>query len=177
MSIVARRYALALMNLAARAKAVEAVSAALDEMADTLAESPQLQAFLVEPKISPTAKEAVVEALVTRGKVPGLVGNFLRFVTRKRRIELLPDIRAEFHELSDERMGRANAQVVVATALSDPQTKALRERLRGLTGKEVRLQVQVDPAILGGVVARVGSTVWDGSLRNQLDRIQHSIAD
>jgi F-type H+-transporting ATPase subunit delta len=176
MSIVARRYATALMNLAARDRQVEAVAAGLNELADLLVESEPLRAFLSEPKVALATKEAVVADLLNKVQVPPLVNTFVRFLTHKRRIVLLDEIRAEFHDLADERMGRANADVVVATGLTDAQQDALRSRLQSLTGKEVRLRVQVDPDILGGVVARIGSTVWDSSLRNQLDRIEQTIA-
>lgn len=176
MSIVARRYAQALMNLAAKGNEVEATMAALDEVADSVAGSAELQAFLAEPKVALATKEDVVAELLKKAGVPTLVNTFVRFVTRKRRVELLQDIRSEFHDLADERMGRANARVTVAAELSAQQQEALRNRLQELTGKQVQLRVQVDPTILGGIVARVGSTVWDTSLRDQLNRIEQSIA-
>ena len=176
MSIVGRRYAQALMNLAVRGKAVEATAAGLDELADSVAASPALQALLEEPKVALAAKEAVMGGVVGRAELPPLVATFVRFVTRKRRIGLLGDIRAEFHDLADERMGRGQADVVVAATLTAGQGQALRSRLQALSGKEVQLRVQVDPGILGGVVARIGSTVWDGSLRNQLNQIHQFIA-
>jgi F-type H+-transporting ATPase subunit delta len=176
MSIVARRYAQALMNLAAKSKAVETTAAGLDELADSVAGSAELQALLAEPKVSLTDKEAIVLALLEKARVPSLVSTFVRFVARKRRIGLLEDIRREFHDLADERMGRANAYVTVAAALSSQQEQSLRERLQTLSGKQVQLRVRVEPDILGGIVARIGSTVWDGSLRNQLNQIHQSIA-
>jgi len=175
MSIVARRYARALMNLAAKDGQMEPAAEALDNLADAVAESPQLQAVLSEPKVALAAKEAVVGELLGRAKVPPLVSSFIRFLTHKRRIGLLDEIRVAYHELADERMGRANAEVTVAEPLTDAQQDALRKRLESLSGKEVRLDLRVDPSILGGVVARIGSTVWDGSLRQQLSRIHQTI--
>lgn len=176
MSIVARRYAQALMNLAVRQQAVDPTVAGLDELADTLAASEPLQALLAEPKVAPRVKEGVVNELLAKTQVPPLVATFTRFLTSKRRIGLLGEIREELHDLADERLGRANADVTVAAALSAEQEQALRLRLESLSGKHVQLRVRVDPAILGGVVARIGSTVWDGSLRNQLNQIHQSIA-
>lgn len=175
MSIVARRYAQALMNLAVREGQVEPVSAALNDLGGALAASPELQAFLTEPRVGPAQKAAVVAELLERSEVPPLVATFVRFLTHKRRVELLDDIRSEFHDLADARMGRANAVVTVAAALTGAQEEALRARLSKLSGKEVKLEVQVDPHLLGGVMARIGSTVWDGSLRNQLNQIQQSL--
>ena len=177
MSIVARRYAQALMNLAVQAKDVEGTAQALDELADSMAAAPPLQSFLAEPKVAPATKEAVVQELLAKAGLPPLVNTFVRFITRKRRIGLLEEIRTAFHDLVDERMGRASAWVTAAAELSVAQQEALRARLQALTGKQIRLRVQVDPGILGGVVARVGSTVWDASLRNQLNRMQDSIVN
>jgi F-type H+-transporting ATPase subunit delta len=98
-------------------------------------------------------------------------------VTRKRRIGLLDEMRKVFHELADERMGRAHADVTVASALSAQQESALKERLEKLSGREINLRVEIDPSILGGIVAKIGSTVWDGSLRNQLNQIHQSIIE
>jgi F-type H+-transporting ATPase subunit delta len=176
MSIIARRYAQALMNLAVKADQVADAAKALDEVADNVAGSERLQAYLAEPKVALSAKEAVISEMLQKGGVSPLVSTFVRFIARKRRIELLEDIRGEFHELADERMGRANAQVTVAAELNAKQQDALRSRLRVLTGKEIQLRMQVDPGLLGGFVARVGSTVWDSSLRNQLNLIHQSIA-
>lgn len=176
MSIVARRYAQALMNLAVRQQSLDVVFAGLDELADTLAASEPLQALLTEPKVAPRVKEAVINELLSKIQVSPLVATFARFTTQKRRIGMLGEIREEFHDLADERLGRAKAEVTVAAALSQQQEDALRLRLEALSGKQVQLRVQVNPAILGGVVARIGSTVWDSSLRNQLNQIHQSIA-
>ncbi len=176
MSIVARRYAQALLNLATRDNQLDPVLEGLDSVADALAESPQLAAFLAEPRVPIGRKEAVVSEVVERAGVPPLLRTFVQFVTRKRRIRLLEDIRQVFHELVDERMGRANAVVTVAAQLSAEQEERLRGRLEALSGKEVRMRVSIDPDVLGGVLARIGSTVWDGTLRNQLTQIHQSIA-
>jgi len=177
MSIVARRYALALMNLAAREQEIEAVARGLDDVADTFKESPQLRAFFSEPKVPRSAKEAAMAELLAVSKAPPLVSNFLRYVTRKRRIGLLEDMRRLFHELADQRMGRAHADVTVAATLTEAQQEGLRSRLEALSGKRIELRVKSDPLILGGVMARIGSIVWDGTLRNQLNYIQQSIIE
>ena len=176
MSIVARRYAQALMNLAGKAGQIEQTAAALDDIADALGASPPLRAFLSDPKVALSAKEAVMEQVLAKAAPPPLVRTFVRLVTRKRRMGLLDAMRQEFHLLADERSGRATAVVTVAAKLTTAQQSALRERLIAVTGKkQVQLDVRVDPDILGGLVARVGSTVWDSSLRNQLSRIQQSL--
>lgn len=178
MSVVSIRYARALMNLAQRDKQVAEVATGLSEFADMVAESSELSAFLAEPRVPLAGKVAAVTELLDKAKLPALLNAFLRFVTTKRRIALLEEMRRDFHTLADEKLGRGNAQVTVAADLTAEQEKSLRERLQGLSGKqEVRLDITVDPSLLGGVVARIGSTVWDGSLRNQLNRIQQTLSE
>ena len=175
MSVVARRYAQALMNLAAREKQIEAVAEGLDALGEALAADPRVGSFLAEPKVPPASKEAVMAEWLGGSGAPALLTTFVRYLTRKRRTALLEEIRLVFHDLADELRGRAKADVTVAAALTPEQEKRLQARLETLTGKQVQLRVQVDASILGGVVARIGSTVWDGSLRNQLNEIQQSI--
>ncbi len=178
MSVVSMRYARALMNLAQRDKQVAEVAAGLSEFADLVAESQELSAFLAEPKVPQAGKAAAVAELLDKAELPALLGGFLRFITAKRRIAILEDIRRDFHDLADEQLGRAGALVTVAAELTPEQEQRLRERLQGLSEKQdVHLDVTVDPNLLGGVVARIGSTVWDGSLRNQLNRIQQTLSE
>lgn len=184
MSVVANRYAQALMNLAVKESGakddtkddtVEAVAAALDDFAGTLEENPTLVAFLAEPKVPQAAKEGAVADVLEKLAAPALVATFLRFLTHKRRISLAGEIRDVFHELADARLGRANAAVTVAAELTAQQAGDLKARLESISGKQVNLKVTTDPSILGGIVARIGSTVWDGSIRNQLNRVRQQL--
>lgn len=174
-AVIAARYAKALMTLAAKAKKVEDVADGLDEVTALIADSKPLAAALANVRVTREAKEAVMKAVLTKAKVPDLVNTFVLFVMTKRRLALLPEISRLFHRLADERLGRAQADVTVATALPADQEKKLKKDLETLSGKTVTLHVNVDPAILGGAITRVGSTVWDGSLRNQLNQIRESI--
>ena len=180
MSVVAKRYAQALMNLAvgdgaAKENQMDAVAAALDEFADTLEENPNLAVFLAEPKVPQAGKEGAVADVLEKIGAPALVATFLRFLTHKRRISLAGDIRDVFHELVDARLGRANAEVTVAAALTAQQAEDLKARLETISGKQIHLKIKTDPSILGGIVARIGSTVWDGSIRNQLNRVHQQL--
>ena len=180
MSVVAKRYAQALMNLAvgdgaAKENQMDAVAAALDEFADTLEENPNLAVFLAEPKVPQAGKEGAVADVLEKIGAPALVATFLRFLTHKRRISLAGDIREVFHELVDARLGRANAEVTVAAALTAQQAEDLKARLETISGKQIHLKIKTDPSILGGIVARIGSTVWDGSIRNQLNRVHQQL--
>ena len=177
MSVVSRRYAKALMNLAVKAGNVDEITKGLDEYADGMAESEDLQNFLADPKVQQAVKESAIAGLLKEAKLPDLLNTFLRFLASKRRSLLAMDIREDFHELADLRMGRAHARVTVAKELTGAQKDQLKKRLETLSGKDVQLNIEVDPNLLGGVVARIGSTVWDASLRNQLNMIEQSILE
>ncbi len=174
-SIISRRYARALINLASRADQIEAVGQGLDGLAEALETSPQLAGLIAEPRVLQAQKDAVLAELMRRAGVAPLVESFVRLVSEKRRAGLLVEIRRIYHELADARLGRAMARVTVAGDLTADQQERLRTALEGLSGKQITLEVEVDPAVLGGVVARIGSTVWDGSLRGRLESIRQSI--
>ncbi len=175
--VIALRYGRALMNLAVKADQVEPMAKGLDDMADTLESSPVLAAFVQDSKVPPKQKQDTVREILAKAEMPELVDTFLRFLTAKRRFALLPDIRQVFHRLADERLGRAQAEVTVATGLSAEQEKQMQQQLEALSGKQITLTVKVDPEIMGGAITRIGSVVRDGSLRNQLQQIRQSIKE
>jgi len=174
-AVIAARYARALMNLAAKDQQVDQAAQGLDLVADMLAESPRLAEALENVRATGPDKERTLQAVLDKAGVPALVATFSRYVLDKRRLRLLPDIRDQFHRLADERLGRAKAAVTVAAPLAKEQEASLKRKLEAVSGKTITLHVTVDPAILGGAVTRIGSTVWDGSLRHQLNRIRESI--
>jgi len=176
-AVISRRYARALIRLAARTDQLEPVGAALDDLADALTVAPRLAQVLAEPRVSPAEKDALLAELAARTQAPPLVANFVRLVARKRRAALLGEIRDIYHQLADARLGRAVAEVTVAAALTPAQEEKIRANLAARTGQQITLTVAVDPAILGGAVTRIGSQVWDGSLRNQLNGIRQSIME
>lgn len=174
-TIISRRYARALLNLSARTNEVEAVAEGLNNVADAATTSPALADLLINPKVKQADKMKIVDAVLERIQPPAIVSTFVRYLTSKRRIALLDDIRRVYHELADIRMGRATALITVAVPLDDGQQDQLRQRIEAVSGKQITLELQVDPAILGGTVTRIGSTVWDGSLRSKLHHIRDSI--
>jgi len=174
-AVIASRYAKALMTLAVKDNQVEAVAQGLDDITGQIRESAQLSSMLDDVRITHSAKAQVMKAVLEQAKVPQLVSNFVLLLMTKRRLELLAEMAAHFHRLADERLGRAQAEVTVASPLAADQEKSLKQGLEKLSGKSVTVTVKVDPSILGGAITRVGSTVWDGSIRNQLKQIRESI--
>lgn len=154
---------------------LEAYSEALAEITDFLNESSDVERALESPVFPPEAKQSIVEELIKAGGFDEVLSNFLRLLVERGRVQHLRSIVDSFGELMDEEMGVVKA--VVTTAV--PLPGDLKEKMAGLlaeaTGKKVTLKVEENPAIIGGMVARVGDMVWDGSIRSQLQKIKDSI--
>lgn len=175
--VVSQRYAKALLNLAEKGDRMEAVTEGLDDIADSLSGSEELRALLVDAKVPQTVKRETMDEVLEQARVQPLVATFIRFITHKRRISLLEEIRKIFHLLADERQGRAHARVTVASELSAREEEQLRTRLEARSGKQITLDIQVEPEIIGGAITKIGSTVQDGSLRTQLKNIRRFIKE
>ena len=124
-TVVSQRYARALMNLAEKAQQVEQVAAEIDGFADLLGESGQLSSFLAEARVPQSAKEGAIAEILKKGEASELVSTFVRYISHKRRLLLMEDIREDFHRLADERSGRAQAGDTVS-----PETRSFLENVR-----------------------------------------------
>jgi len=175
--VIAQRYVKALLRLAEKANKIEKVGEGLDAIADALATTPALQDFLAGTKASLKAKEETMGELMAKAGADDLAQTFVRFVTAKRRGLLLEAMRDAYHRMANEKLGIAEVDVTVASDLDGKQSQELSGKLETMTGKKVKLNVKVDPAILGGMVTKIGSTVRDGSLRHHLQTIRHSIVE
>lgn len=165
---VARRYAKALRILAAPEGRLEAIAQELMRFERLLADDAGLRDAVLRPWVKAATKRAVVTAVTERLGLSPLARNFLALVAQRRRLALLPEIIAAYRALVDEATSRARARVRSAIPLTDAQRAAIRERLGRRLGKTVLLETEVDPSLLGGFVAEVGSRVWDASLAGQL---------
>jgi F-type H+-transporting ATPase subunit delta len=138
-------------------------------------ESEDLQGFLADPLIHPEQKQAAFRALFS-GKVTDLTLSFLLLLGEKRRERLLESILEGFLDLLDERRGIATAQVRSASVLTSEQEERLAQRLSAFSGKQVRLEVEVDDGLRAGFVARMGDQVFDGTVEAQLNRLRRRLA-
>lgn len=172
---LSRRYAKALADVAAERGVLEAVGRELHAIAELLKQTREAATFFANPGIPLAGKRRVLQSLAERAGVQPLSANFLGLILEKGRLLHLEGIVLAYEELTDERLNRAKATVVSAAPLPEPMLEGLKARLRMATGKEVYLEARVDPALLGGVVAQVGSTVYDGSLRTQLRRMREHL--
>lgn len=172
---VARRYAKALFQIAREDDAVQAVRLELDRLHDLTEEVPELREALFRPLYPVAQRRAALNAVAERIGSSASVKNFYAFLIDQRRIVNFAAIREEFARLADEAEGRVPAQVVSATPLSDAQQEHLRTALSARTGREIQLEVAVDEHLIGGVVARVGDVVFDGSIRTHLHQLRSNL--
>lgn len=164
---VARRYARALLD-AAGAEADQVLSQ-LEALTAFLDGQPALFASLSSPTLTRTQRMKLVDAIIT--SAPGMakvVSNLMKLLTDRSRFGSLPFIARQYRDLVDARMGRVRGKVTSATKLADAQVKALEKQLEALTQRNVVLETAIDPSLIGGVVATVGSKQYDGSLKAQL---------
>jgi len=173
---VARRYALALMESALEAKILEAVSKDLRMMRDLMRSSAEFAAFLRSPVVKREKKGEIFVTLFS-GKVQAMTSGFLKLLAEKGREELLPGIIGSFFLLRDEREGVMTVDVRSATELTPSQADQLTRRFEAITKKRIRLSQRVDASLKGGFVARVGDTVFDGSVSRQLEILRKRITE
>ena len=134
--------------------------------------SSDLRNVLYSPAVSNSKKRAVVARLSDTVPVSRLVRNFLFVIIDRRRTQSLWEIAEAFETALDERMGVVRAEVKSAAPLTDRQQADLQRELSRVAGKQVRCEFSIDPALIGGVVARIGSTLYDGSVRSQLETLR-----
>ncbi len=170
----ARRYAEAAFDIAVRDGAVAPWMEHL-ERAAALVTREEVTDILANPAIAFEERRRRLEAALG-GNVPRPVLNLLLLLLRRRRIELVPRLAAEFRRLVNRREGIVEATATSASPLRPDDIEALRERLQRITGGRVELTLAVDPSLLGGVVVRVGDRLIDGSVRGRLERLRSQIA-
>lgn len=176
---VANRYAHALADIVMASgsplKPEDAV-AQLRAVEGLIEESPELRTALLTPAIQNSRKRAVMADLLAKIGGSPLIRNFVYVVIDHRRIGVIGEIREAFELLLDERRGFVRAEISSAAPLNQQLGAGLESELSKLTGKRMRLRFDVDPALLGGVVARIGSTVYDGSVRGELRALGKKLA-
>jgi F-type H+-transporting ATPase subunit delta len=172
---MAGRYAGALFELARDAKTVDNVKADLDRFAALLAESPDLQRLVRSPVFAAEDQLRALTVILERAALGPLAVNFFKLVTANRRLYAIGDMIKAFAVLYARHKGEVMAAVTVAEPLGDKQRQALEDALRSVTTENVALTVTVDPAIIGGLVVKLGSRMIDTSLRTKLNSIRQAM--
>lgn len=168
----AGRYASALFSLAEEANSVDAVGNDLGRFEAMIADSADLQRLVKSPVFSSEDQLKAIGAILDKSGIGGITGNFLRLVARNRRLFVLDGIIRSYRQLVARSRGEVTAQVTVAEPLADDKLSAVRAALSESVGKDVNMNVTVDPSILGGIVVKVGSRMVDASLRTKLNSIK-----
>lgn len=174
---VAERYASSLFDLALEENALPAVSAALDAFQGLIDESEDLGRLVKSPVFTAEEQLNAVSAVLDKAGIAGLAANFIKVAASNRRLFAVPGMIKSFREIYARHRGEASADVTTAHALSAAQEKELKEALKGVTGKDVTINVTVDPSILGGLIVKVGSRQIDSSLRTKLSTLKLSLKE
>ena len=176
MSSVARRYAEALADVVlARGEAPE-VQAELVAWEKMIASSDLLQELLDNPTIPSDEKERAINDLIARSKVRQTTANLLRLLLKNQRLSELAEINERFAEILDERAGLVSAEVISARPVPESIKQSMQQDLRKITGRDVKIDFTIDENVIGGTITRIGSTVYDGSIRNQLLELEKRLA-
>ena len=173
--MIARRYAKALVNLAENEKDLDNTGKHLNLITEVYKENSELRQVLSDTKVSSVVKLEILKDVLDKIKVTKLVDTFSRYLLAKRRIDFLPDIERAFNLLLQEKLGRIEAKVTTASELPKDTVKKLVDAISSYSGKEIEVNVTIDPSIIGGIVTRIGSTVIDGSIQTYLNQIRQSI--
>jgi F-type H+-transporting ATPase subunit delta len=174
---MAGRYATALFELALEANAIDSVLADLQKFAALLDESGDLTRLVRSPLFTADVQSKALAAVLDKAGINGLAEQFLRVVTSNRRLFAVRDIVKAYGGLVARHKGEVTAQVTVAEPLSNAHRDEIRNTLNAVTGKDVRVDVRVDPSIIGGLVVKLGSRMVDSSLRTKLNALKHAMKE
>jgi F-type H+-transporting ATPase subunit delta len=175
---MAGRYAGALFELALEEKATEAVKADLEKFDAMIAGSPDLTRLVRSPVFGVDEQLKALSAILAKAGITGVAANFLRVITTNRRLFAVRDMIRGYRALVARHKGEVLAQITVAETLNDQNLGALKDALKNVTGgKDIDLDVKVDPAIIGGLIVKVGSRMVDSSLRTKLNAIKFAMKE
>ena len=174
--MVARRYATALADVVMARGEAQEVRGELRDWAEMMRSNEQLLEVFRNPTIPYEQKRKVLTTLITRARVRPTTANFLQVLLQNQRLADLIEVNKRFAQILDERSGMVSAEVTTARPVAQSAQDALRAKLTTMTGQSVRLNFTTDEELIGGIVTRIGSTIYDGSVRNQLQQVRERLA-
>jgi F-type H+-transporting ATPase subunit delta len=174
---MAGRYATALFDLARETNAIDAVKADLERFDTLVGESADLNRLVRSPVFSAAEQLQALSAVLERAGIGGLAAKFVKLVTANRRLFAARDMVRGYRELVALHKGEVTAEITVAERLKDDHVAALKSALKAVSGKDVDLNIKIDPAIIGGLVVKLGSRMVDTSLRTKLNAIRHAMKE
>jgi F-type H+-transporting ATPase subunit delta len=174
MSVAATRYAKALLDVLYPNRA-EMGREQLIKFASVLSQQSDARLVLENPTVSPERRKELLNKIGDALTLDAPIRNFLGLLVERNRLDLTDEIVSTYEALLDEKLGVVKARITSALELDSRQREEVAARLQALTGKKVRMEVSVDPSLIGGLVAQVGSTIYDGSIRQQLQTFRNSL--
>ena len=174
---MAGRYATALFELALEERAVDAVRGDVEKFDALIATNPDLTRLVRSPVFTAEEQTRALAAVLEKAEIGGLAAKFLQFVASNRRLFAVRDMIKAYRALVARHKGQVSAEVTAAEELTDKHRDALKTALKSVTGKEIDLAIKVDPAIIGGLVVKLGSRMVDSSLRTKLNSIKHAMKE
>jgi F-type H+-transporting ATPase subunit delta len=169
------RYAAALFDLAREHKAIEKVEASLSTLEQAMIESADLKRLVTSPLVARGAAANAIKAVAGQLKLDALTTNFLGVIASNRRLAQLTNVIAAFRAMAASFRGETTAHVTTAHPLTDAQVTALKAKLKTRVGRDVAVATKVDPAILGGLVVKIGSQMIDASIKTKLNTLAHAM--
>ncbi|MGV8057858.1 MAG: ATP synthase F1 subunit delta [Smithellaceae bacterium] len=176
-SNISKRYARAFFDIAAEEKQLEKYYNELTQISSIIAQDNALREFLANPVFEQAIKKNVVEKIIGKLDLSKMTINFLKLLVDKKRIEVLPDIAICYRQMADEALKKVRVSLKTAFPLSDSMQSYINSSLEKLTGRQVEMTVEKDPALLGGIVIGVGDTLYDGSIKNQLNNMRNLLGE
>jgi F-type H+-transporting ATPase subunit delta len=172
------RYARALLDVAVKEKAdLELIQNELTQFADLFTQYPLLEKVLLNPAVPVPRKRAAVADLLAQAKFTPIVSKLIALLADRDRLVLVPDLLASYRDRLLDYRGVVRAEVTTAAPLDASRAEAIQKGLAVLTGRTVLLATKIDPSIIGGLVARIGSTVYDASVTRQLEKMKERLVE
>ena len=176
-SNISKRYARAFFEIANEKKQIEPYYNELNQFASVISQNKSLKDFLANPVFEQASKKGVVDNIISKLKLSGMTVSFLRLLVDKKRIDILEDIVICYRHLMDETLKKVRVNVKTAFALSDELKSFISSNLEKTLGKKVDMTVEEDTTLLGGVVIGVGDTLYDGSIKSQLNNMRNLLGE
>ncbi len=176
-NIVARRYAQALFELGEEVKKESQFLKDLEAIDEIVSSSEELKSILESPLYDLTLKRKILDGIIAKVGLSDYVSRFLGILLEKDRFRNLADIMDSYREFMDKKSGKVRVQLLTATAIGDDIKSKVSKALSKVVGKEVELEMAVDKSLIGGIIAEVEGTVYDGSIKTQLERIKQSLKE
>jgi len=173
--IIAKRYARALVELSEEKKTVDKTKADLAAFVGAVDALPAMQKLFASPVFTPENKKAVIKDLAGKLGMQPTTQRFVEHLAETGRIRYVKDVNEAFQEILAEHQNRAAVRLTTAVAINNADLADIKQKLEGLTGKQVDIDSQVDTTLIGGAKAQIGSTIYDGTIKNQLNKMRNQL--